>query len=94
MADTTTKCPHMNFDANVRVCRLEDSGRFNAEIQIKCVECQKPFRFLGLKVGLDTAGAMMSPDGKEARIAIVPVDEEQPEWKGISGYSVTRGGTH
>lgn len=87
-------CAHMNFDANVAVARLEDSGRFNAEIRIKCVDCQKPFRFLGLKVGLDTAGAMMSPDGQEARIAIAPADEEQPDWSGVTGFTMEMKGTH
>lgn len=94
MADTTKKCPHMNFDAKVAVARLEDSGRFNAEIRIWCIDCQKPFRFLGLKVGLDTEGAMIGPDGTDARIAITPVDEEPPSWNGVTGFKIEMKGTH
>lgn len=94
MADAVKKCPHMNFDANVAVARLEDSGRFNAEIKIKCTDCQKPFRFLGLKVGLDTEGAMISFDGTEAHLAIVPVDENPPSWKGATGFEIKMNGTH
>lgn len=87
-------CKHMNFSATVGVARLEDSGRFNAEIRIRCAHCNVDFRFLGLKIGLDTAGAMMSPDGKEARIAIVPVGEEQKPWDGPTGFSIKMTGTH
>lgn len=91
---TPVKCQHMRFEAKVAVARLLESGRFNAEIKIRCTECQKPFRFLGLKVGLDTGGAMINPDGTEARIAIVPVDEEQPDWAGVTGFTSERKGTH
>lgn len=65
-------CKHMNFDASVRVARLEDVGRFIAEISIKCVECNTPFQFRGLEPGMDTDGARVSIDGLEANIAIVP----------------------
>lgn len=92
--DGMADCKHMDFAANVAVARLEDSGRFNAEIQVRCKDCNTPFRFLGLKVGLDTAGAMMSPDGTEARIAIVPVGEEQKPWGGPTGFSIKMTGTH
>lgn len=63
-------CQHENFDANVRVNRLLDSGRFSADIKIKCRECGEPFRFLGLPTGLDLNGAAVSADGTEARMAI------------------------
>ena len=63
-------CPHKKFHANVRVNRLEDSGRFSADITIKCEECGEPFRFLGLPAGVDLDGAAVSVDGTEARLAI------------------------
>jgi hypothetical protein len=62
----------MNFSAEVRVARLEDSGRFMAEIRVTCADCNKPFQFLGLEPGLDLQGARVSLDGLEANIAIVP----------------------
>lgn len=62
----------MNFDASVAVARLEDSGRFMAEIRIHCTGCGKPFQFLGLEPGLDMNGARVSLDGLEANIAICP----------------------
>lgn len=65
-------CKHMNFAANVNVARLEDSGRFMAEITIKCSECGEPFQFVGLEAGLNLNGATVSIDGLEARMAILP----------------------
>lgn len=63
-------CKHEEFFANVRVNRLEDSGRFMADIRIKCVQCNEAFRFLGLPAGMDANGAAVSADGEEARLAI------------------------
>ena len=75
MSDTSPKsCRHKDFVATVRVCRLEDSGGFIAEIRISCAECGLPFQFLGLEPGLDLQGARVSIDGLEANIAIVPRD--------------------
>lgn len=67
-----TTCSHLQFDAAVKIARLEDSGGFMAEIRIKCRECGKPFQFLGLEPGLDLQGARISIDGLEANIAIAP----------------------
>lgn len=69
-----SKCVHMNFSAQVNVHRLSDTGRFSADINIKCSECQEPFRFLGLPAGLDLNGACVSADGTEARLAIGTAD--------------------
>lgn len=65
-------CKHEQFEAKVAVHRLEDSGRFSADIQIICVACKEPFRFLGLPPGIDLNGATVSVDGTEARLAIGP----------------------
>lgn len=64
------KCPHENFHAQVNVTRISDSGRFMADITIKCVACGEPFRFLGLPAGMDPNGAAVSVDGTEMRVAI------------------------
>ena len=69
MAD---RCAHMTFSANVAVNRIEDKGRFAADIRIKCAECGLPFQFMGLEPGLDMNGARVSLDGLEARMAICP----------------------
>ena len=62
----------MNFDAKVGVARLENVGRFMAEIRIRCTDCDTPFQFRGLEAGCDTDGARVSIDGLEVNIAIVP----------------------
>jgi len=68
----------MNFEAQVDVNRIEDTGRFNADVRIKCADCGKPMRFIGLPMGLDMNGAAVNPDGTEGRFAIHPVNEMVP----------------
>ncbi|MBR9764726.1 MAG: hypothetical protein GYB53_14660 [Rhodobacteraceae bacterium] len=65
-------CKHTNFSASVKVVRLEDTGRFMAEVRIKCEVCGEPFQFLGLEAGLDMQGARVSIDGLEALMSIAP----------------------
>ena len=65
-------CSHMNFKANVNVARLEDSGRFMAEVRVTCSDCGLPFQFNGLAAGLDMNGAAVSIDGLEANLSISP----------------------
>lgn len=72
-------CEHLEFEATVNVARLEDIGRFSADVRISCVKCGKPMRFLGLPMGLDRNGAAVSVDGTEARLAIHPVNEPVPD---------------
>lgn len=64
------KCEHEQFEAKVDVHRMTDSGRFEADVRIKCKQCDEYFRFLGLPCGLDLNGAAVSADGTEARLAI------------------------
>ena len=66
-------CKHMNFNASVTVNRLEDTGKFMAGITIECRDCKTPFGFKGLKAGLDLGGAAVCPTGREARLAIEPL---------------------
>jgi hypothetical protein len=73
-----SQCKHMDFTACVDVARLEDSGRFSADVKIQCAACGKPMRFIGLPLGLDLNGAAVSADGTEARLAIHPVGEPIP----------------
>jgi len=67
-------CKHNDFVAEVDVFRLDDCQKFQAEIHIKCKECGTQFRFLGLSIGVDLNGAMVSVNGIEARLAIAPAD--------------------
>lgn len=85
-------CVHEHFVANVDVDRLvEMSGlRYAADVRIRCAQCGKPFRFLGLPLGLDMNGAAVSFDGTEARLAIEPLDEPLPPLDGPTGFSARR----
>lgn len=87
------KCKHEDFDATVDVFRLTDSGRFNAEIRIRCKQCGEKFRFLGLPAGVDLDGAAVSPDGTEMRVAIGTADTVANIIDGVCpvGFTVRRG---
>lgn len=65
-------CTHPNFEAHVRVVRLEDVGRFAAECQVRCSACGVRFRWLSLKGGLHPAEPRVSVDGFELRAPIEP----------------------
>ena len=70
-----TPCKHEDFSASVDVNRLEDTGRFSADVRINCANCGIAMRFLGLPVGLDINGAAVNLDGTEARLGIHPLNE-------------------
>lgn len=65
-------CDHKGFVAYVAVNRLEDTGRFSADVKIHCIDCKEPFRFLGLKAGSSPYEPLVSIDGLEARMPIEP----------------------
>ena len=63
----------MNFHANVDVNRLEDTGRFMADVRIACVDCGEPFHFNGFDVrGLDLNRPTVNVDATEAHLPIAP----------------------
>jgi hypothetical protein len=81
-------CKHENFKATVRVDRIEEKGRFIAEICISCAECARPMQFMGLEPGLNYDGATVSLDGFEARIGIHPRGERPNPLQKLMGYTV------
>lgn len=85
-------CDHHNFFADVTVNRLEDAGRFQADVRIRCKDCGTPFRFIGLPAGLDLNGAAVSVDGTEGRFAIAPkgqvVTPIDPD--AVGGFTIRR----
>lgn len=92
MFDMSDVCSHPAFDANVEVARLEDSGRFMADVRITCAQCGTPMRFLGLSPGLNLAGAAVSFDATEARLAIHPMSDPLPPIDGDAIGFTIRGG--
>jgi hypothetical protein len=84
----SSDCDHPRFSARVDVNRFEDSGGFLAEVTIKCSRCNLPFQFQGLPIGLHMAGAAMSVNGQEARLAIWPSDRVFHPLSGAIGFGV------
>ncbi len=72
-------CKHEGFACSVAVNRLEDSGRFTADVTIECDQCGVQMVFLGLPRGVDIDGAATDLFGTEARLAIHPRGETVPE---------------
>jgi hypothetical protein len=72
MATDRKSCAHQNFHANVAVNRLVDTGRFLADITIKCAECGEPFRFIGVEAGVAFTRPACSIDELELRAPIEP----------------------
>ena len=70
--DEQKVCPHLSFRAQVNVNRMEDTGRFSADVTVWCAECKLPFEFVGVPSGLDWARPMVSIDGTELRAPIEP----------------------
>lgn len=85
-------CEHQSFRANVTVNRLEDCGRFTADVKISCNDCGVDMRFIGLPCGVDLNGATVSADATEARLAIAPKGEVVPalEKGSVHGFSMRR----
>lgn len=84
----SSDCDHPDFSAVVTVNRFLDTGRFMADVKISCSRCNLPFQFLGLPLGVNLAGAAMSVDGREARLAIAPSDRVFHPLSGVAGFGV------
>ena len=85
------KCLHnVNIDSVVMLNYLKDGGRYTAELSMKCADCGKSFKFLGLPIGLNLNGATVSFDGKTATLAVAPEGEAIPPISGVEGYSIRK----
>lgn len=81
-------CQHMNFDASVAVARVEDIGRFVAEVKIRCTDCNTPFQFMGIEPGFSYDGPTVRLDGLEADLPICPQGTQPTPFQGLLGYSI------
>jgi hypothetical protein len=87
----SAKCEHQNFHADVQVGRLTDGDSgpliaFSADIRIKCVDCNRPFQFVGVPMGSSPTQPMASVDLLELRAPIAPRGEWIPG--GRVGFTV------
>lgn len=91
MGEQPAKCQHPDFNCFVTVNRLEDIGRFSADVEIECKACGVPFRFIGLPAGVDLNGAAVSVDACQARLAVAPKGEVLSEIEGGDvGFSIRK----
>lgn len=87
-----SRCKHENFHAHVEVNRIEDIGRFTADIRIRCRECDLPFEFVGVgECGSSYEFPTVDPSAQELRVPIKPKGLEiLPGIKGPAGFTVKR----
>jgi hypothetical protein len=91
-------CQHENFICDCDVSRISSTeggpiNRYSLDVRVRCVDCNLPFRFIGLPTGLDLNGAATSMDATEGRFAIAPKGQviSQLDRDGdITGFSVRR----
>lgn len=86
-------CEHMNFRVTANIGRLTDHEggpvtAFLCEMKVNCSECGKAMQFMGLPLGVDLRSACVSPDGMEARLALMPEGEVLPDPK-VRGARIT-----
>ena len=73
-------CKHEDFEASVKVNRLGSDadlveGNVNhwvADIQVHCKECELPFSFLGVPLGLNFEAPSANIDRTELHAPMVP----------------------
>jgi hypothetical protein len=85
-------CQHKDFRAHVVVNRIEDVGRFTADVRINCAECGLPFEFVGVgECGFSYEHPTVDPSAQELRVPVRPKGcEILPGMKGPIGYKVER----
>ena len=93
-ADPDRACSHEDFFATVEVVRipLEEGGEpvaFAANIRVNCVNCDEPFRFVGVQAGSRPDRPMCSVDEFELRAPIRPASSDPDFGLGIPGFAVT-----
>jgi len=72
-------CKHLQFKAQCNVFRLTDSDDpekvtgYTMEVSVMCMECFRPFEFIGLPNGMSPSYPTVDVEGIEARMPIRPV---------------------
>lgn len=72
-------CDHKNFKAQVNVTRLTDKDDetkitgYTTDITVSCVDCFKPFQWVGVPGGYSPNQPMVNFDRTELRAPIKPV---------------------
>jgi len=84
-------CEHERFSTNALVHRITETEggpviRYSVDVRIKCEDCDKPFRFIGLPMGLSPAVPKTDLSGIELRAPIEPHPriKTMSEWEDIA----------
>lgn len=73
----SAECCHEEFQAEVDVHRLTDSGTFRADVRVHCKRCGEPFRFLGAPPGIMQPHPCVNADGTELSVGIEPEGQKR-----------------
>jgi hypothetical protein len=92
-ADPDKPCPHEDFHTEVGINRLtsEPDGpvtAYIADIRIRCVQCDEPFRWVGVPAGMKPDRPMVSIDETELHAPIRPASADPDFGLGIPGYAI------
>ena len=91
-----TECNHESFEVVAEVIRLTENKtskkviNYQAEFRVSCRQCKCRFEFIGLPAGLDLNGPAVSPDGTEARLALVPLTLDEDLETTVTTMKVVR----
>lgn len=89
-ADLDRPCPHEDFIATVEVARIGTPVTgYAAEIRVHCVECDEPFRWIGVQAGSSGTRPMCSIDETELRAPLRPASSDPDFGLGIPGFAIT-----
>lgn len=80
------ECAHPEFDVQAIVNRFEDTGTFNLELRVSCMECGARFEFAGVEPGLSSYEPRASFGNDEIRLPIVPPGAAVPP--GLPGFEI------
>lgn len=96
--DLDRACPHDNSVAHVEINRLTDGDGgpvtgYTSTIRVACADCDEPYEWIGLPVGLSPRGPTVSVDGLELRAPLRPASSGELFGIGGPGFEMTiRGG--
>ena len=93
-ADPDRACMHPDFAANVEVNRLTSTEGgpvtgYSATVNVWCIACDEPFRWIGVPAGLSGSRATCSVDETELRAPLRPASSDPDFGLGIPGFAVT-----
>lgn len=94
-ANPDRPCPHLNFAVDVAVNRIGEAETVNglprayvADIKVRCVDCDEPFRWTGLRAGLSHTHPMVNVDETELRAPLRPASADPDFGMGIPGFAI------